>query len=403
MSSILGIVLSQVLLQAGAAPEQAAVPRVAVLDLQAVGEGETQVAALLSQALTQELAGQGLGQVLSMAELRALLDTAAKQQLLGCDDARCLADLSGGLAVDLLVSGQVGRIGGQRLVSLALIDTKQLAVKARSSHLFGLRTAPGKAMKASVQKLLDRQAEERGDRALADLRVALLVDEYDAEGALLKLRRLEGCASKAASEAGATLVSAAQIARIRKLADARKLLEQDPLELLGSEDADLVIVATAQYQPGATAPGLEVHNMHGGLQAQIINLDSGEVVATVQLEQRQPGYGPQDAMVKVSRKLCASLKPELKKALGRRFERGRRVVVTLTGVADLAAAEQLAQELKKHSGASRSRVRAFRKGRATVDVVTPGLDGLGLGLKLQASGARFRVLEAGSGTLKLAS
>ncbi|HEY1097962.1 MAG TPA: PEGA domain-containing protein [Myxococcota bacterium] len=71
-------------------------------------------------------------------ELRSMLDNAAMQQLLGCEDAACVANFSSVLATDRIVIGSLERAAGESdgavVVSISLVDPAAAAVLARRTE-----------------------------------------------------------------------------------------------------------------------------------------------------------------------------------------------------------------------------------------------------------------------------
>jgi hypothetical protein len=86
----------------------------------------------LGQIVAEE-AGRVKGyELLSAADVRAVLDQEASKQLVGCDDNSCLAELAEAMDAELLVSGRVD-VGpdGAPLVSLSLVNARALVVVNR--------------------------------------------------------------------------------------------------------------------------------------------------------------------------------------------------------------------------------------------------------------------------------
>lgn len=118
-------------------PEPAPLPpkpttvRVMLPDLEAAGAYVES-----RQALTQivaETAGLVRGyELLSSAEVRAVLDTEANKQLVGCSATSCLAELAEALDADLIVTGRVEpNADGAALVSLSLVNARAIVVVNR--------------------------------------------------------------------------------------------------------------------------------------------------------------------------------------------------------------------------------------------------------------------------------
>jgi len=103
--------------------------RVAVyeLKLQEVPERIGQVATNSLLAETRKL--QRVSAV-SMDEVKDMLTHAENQQLLGCDDESCMAEIAGALGVDELITGSLGRVGGSSVVNIRRIDMNTARVIA---------------------------------------------------------------------------------------------------------------------------------------------------------------------------------------------------------------------------------------------------------------------------------
>ncbi len=95
---------------------------VAVLDLKPTGEGAVSAAAALTTMLTAEVAAQAGYKAISRNEIKSILSHQADAQLAGCNEPQCAADVAQLVNADVLVTGQVDKVGGATVVSLSLID-----------------------------------------------------------------------------------------------------------------------------------------------------------------------------------------------------------------------------------------------------------------------------------------
>lgn len=146
-----------VVLSGQAAPEETAARGVAqpivqleeprsllVMDLQATGVDE-RAAATLVAALAECLATvPGLG-VSTMADVRDTLTLEQTRQLLGCrEDTACMAEVTGAMQADLVLTGSVGAIGNSVVLSLTLVDAAAARPLGRASETAsGLDELPG--------------------------------------------------------------------------------------------------------------------------------------------------------------------------------------------------------------------------------------------------------------------
>ncbi|MFO0600214.1 MAG: hypothetical protein U0228_33200 [Myxococcaceae bacterium] len=76
----------------------------------------------LADHLAAQLTAQGL-QVITASEIKQALALDRQRQLLGCDTGSCIAEISGALGVDGLITGTVARVGKRLAVSLRIIST----------------------------------------------------------------------------------------------------------------------------------------------------------------------------------------------------------------------------------------------------------------------------------------
>ncbi len=120
----MGIVTAGVvaLLAAGAADAQRT--KIAVLELRAADEQKA-TAQALAGLVASELARHEDLQVTSAADVQAMIGFEKQRELLGCTDQSCLAEIGGALGVDLLLAGELSRIGSQWLLSLSLVDIQK--------------------------------------------------------------------------------------------------------------------------------------------------------------------------------------------------------------------------------------------------------------------------------------
>lgn len=109
----------------------AAKVRVMLPDLETTGRyGD--IAAALGQVLAAQ-AGLVPGlEILSAAEVRAVLDQEANKSLMGCDKTGCLAELADAMDAELVVSGRLEQSpDGAPLLSLTLINARAVVVVNR--------------------------------------------------------------------------------------------------------------------------------------------------------------------------------------------------------------------------------------------------------------------------------
>jgi hypothetical protein len=99
------------------------VVRVAVRGLVAGGDDE-RLASVTTDAIVAELRKLTRLSVIGMDEVRALLDLEAEKQLVGCTDESCMAEIVEALGADVLIVGQVQKIGDGRVFGLKRLDAR---------------------------------------------------------------------------------------------------------------------------------------------------------------------------------------------------------------------------------------------------------------------------------------
>lgn len=103
----------------------AALPRLLVFEFSATLGIDPDLARLLGEMTVARLQAIGRHEVMSSADVATLLDAERQKQLVGCSDESCLAEIGGALGAELLVVGNVSRLGGRAVLTLKLIDTRE--------------------------------------------------------------------------------------------------------------------------------------------------------------------------------------------------------------------------------------------------------------------------------------
>jgi len=107
--------------------------RVMILPIRAEGADVT-VARQLDGILATEVSNAGAYEVVTQADIKAVLDLEANRQSLGCDaDSECLARVEEAANAELVIAGSLGTIGRERVLTLTLIQTRTAVVKSRVS------------------------------------------------------------------------------------------------------------------------------------------------------------------------------------------------------------------------------------------------------------------------------
>jgi TolB-like protein len=121
-----------VALALGAGPK---LTKVAVLDIKRVADVSEATGGMLASVITAELSADKRVNVITRADVTALLGFERQRQLLGCDEeASCMAEIAGSLGVDYVLSGQLGKIGTRFHLTLVLIHARRAKVVAREGR-----------------------------------------------------------------------------------------------------------------------------------------------------------------------------------------------------------------------------------------------------------------------------
>jgi hypothetical protein len=136
-------------------PPRPSTVRVMLSDLDVAPRFEATRAAL-GQIVAEE-AGRVKGyELLSAADVRAVLDQEAGKQLVGCDETGCLAELAEAMDAELLLSGRVDQgADGASLVSLSVVNARAVVVVNRVTAIW--RGEEGRlpdVIRTSAQRLL---------------------------------------------------------------------------------------------------------------------------------------------------------------------------------------------------------------------------------------------------------
>lgn len=163
------VVLHLLLCALAAAPAPAPRPhrtRVVVVQTQDDTGGNEKIAQLLNTVLVTETAHRPNVEVVSASEVRNVLGLERQRQLLGCKEDSCLAELSGALGADLLLTSEVGRLGDRFRVDLRLVDGRKARVRASiGSFLRNDGNAIADALPTLVNQLLDQGGLEQAPPA----------------------------------------------------------------------------------------------------------------------------------------------------------------------------------------------------------------------------------------------
>ncbi len=116
-------------LAAGGPPE---LGRIGVFRIGAAGVDAAAVSVTVD-AVARTASDLGVADVITTAELDALLDAQRTQDLVGCSDVSCLVDIGAAAGVDRLVTGTLSRSGETLTLGLQLVNVRFARVENRVS------------------------------------------------------------------------------------------------------------------------------------------------------------------------------------------------------------------------------------------------------------------------------
>ncbi|HEY3446780.1 MAG TPA: hypothetical protein VGK67_10475 [Myxococcales bacterium] len=120
---------------------------------------EQSTADIFCDALVGELRKRPNMQITDRSDIATALGAEREKQMLGCTDNSCMAEIGGALGVDLLVRGNVGRVGKILQVFLVLVDsTKGTAVSTVTEQI---KSANDEAFFDQLPKLVERLLKGR--------------------------------------------------------------------------------------------------------------------------------------------------------------------------------------------------------------------------------------------------
>ncbi|MFT3711121.1 MAG: hypothetical protein QM817_26125 [Archangium sp.] len=109
-------------------------PKLAVLDVAAVGVDQAQASAL-GNAMAAELDRRGFFEIISANDIRTLLGVERQKELLGCGDSNCTAELSGAIGARFVLQATLTKLGNSMQLSIQMLDTSKAQAVARSLRL----------------------------------------------------------------------------------------------------------------------------------------------------------------------------------------------------------------------------------------------------------------------------
>lgn len=133
-----------------------------VTDLKVTSDVSPDVGSVIGRIVTARLSKYPGAEVLSGADIRQMIELEAEKQAAGCDDASCLSEVAGALGAEIIVTGQVGRLGESYIISLSVIDVGAATAVAReTAELDSIEDAPG-VVRPMVDRLMERMEDRVG-------------------------------------------------------------------------------------------------------------------------------------------------------------------------------------------------------------------------------------------------
>lgn len=132
-----------------AAPALQPALRIAVYKTEVSGVAP-QVARVAEQALLAEVRKLQRASVLSYDEVQTMLDHEAQQQLLGCSESSCLAEIAEALGADVLITGSLIAVDKQVQVAWKRIEPRTASVTQTFTRNVLLTTGDGEVTGASA-------------------------------------------------------------------------------------------------------------------------------------------------------------------------------------------------------------------------------------------------------------
>lgn len=132
--------------------------RVAVYDL-AVDGVEERTGRVVTDAVVAEIRKRQRVAVISMDEVRAMLDLEAQKALVGCSDDSCLSEIADSLGVDQIVIGSLTRVGDESVFSLRRLDQREAAAMGQVNQRLAI--AGGEEFLAMVGPAVSQLFQDR--------------------------------------------------------------------------------------------------------------------------------------------------------------------------------------------------------------------------------------------------
>ena len=139
----------------------AADPRLLVLDLEVKG-ADTAVAEATGAMVTRVLQRAGRFDVVTSDDVRRTLGLEAERQRVGCDEAGCLEEIAGALGAELVVFGELTKLGDTHILTINLFDTSAVRSIARETEQIARKRDAAPTGEKMARRLVRAYDESRG-------------------------------------------------------------------------------------------------------------------------------------------------------------------------------------------------------------------------------------------------
>ena len=112
---------------------------------------------VLDELIVQELSTRWKGSVVGYSDIDSILEFESGRDSIGCDDweiAECSEELADALGVSKIVSGTIGRLGGNAWLFLKLINTEDMSIVRSSVNMSTASIDYHKAVVKAVSDLV---------------------------------------------------------------------------------------------------------------------------------------------------------------------------------------------------------------------------------------------------------
>jgi len=145
--------------------------RILVMDLRKGSGIEDEVVGTITSMLAVNVAqGNKSLDVLTGADVRQILRLEADKQTLGCtEEDNCLAELANAMGVELVLHGDVGRLGDLYIINLHVFDAREARSVARETLQVSVLDEFASKLNVKVGPMLGRAlGQEPGEAAIAE-------------------------------------------------------------------------------------------------------------------------------------------------------------------------------------------------------------------------------------------